>query len=305
MASLSRQPDWELLFCESHKFTVAKFGEQRRFQGMRGTGWTEEERILEATQMLLLSMQERNSMVSFSDKDFALAQGVIGLFLSPTDKYGRRSWCFSKGPKGLKDRLAMAGIDPETQKLTDLAKFRARLKYLNDERCERITKRKLRREQREYSDEYQQPANYGGNPEKPDMLSPFRKRIAAEVECEAGDWSSNDGSYTDSFTKTLMLVHHLTGSAPKWRFARHHLPERDSERILVNAPLITGGSGQVSYEVALPSPDTINLIQGSQALRVYAQPGTNLFVKLSLSFPATMNETIAFVSLSGYFVNVQ
>jgi len=51
----------------------------------------------------------------------------------------------------------------------------------------------------------------GATQKKPDMLSPFRKRIAAEVECEAGDWSSNDGSYTDSFTKTLMLVHHLTG----------------------------------------------------------------------------------------------
>ena len=120
---------------------------------MRGTGWTEEERVLEAIQMLLLYMQERNSMASFSGKDFALAQGIIGLFLSPADKYGRRSWCFSKGPKRLKDRLAIAGIDPETQKPTDLAKFRDRLKYLNDERAERITKRKLRREQSEYSDE--------------------------------------------------------------------------------------------------------------------------------------------------------
>ena len=193
---------------------------------MRGTGWTEEERVLEAIQMLLLYMHDRNSMAAFSGKDLDLALATIGLFLSPTDKYGRRSWCFSKGPKGLKDRLAMAGIDPETQKLTDLAKFRARLKHLNDERAERITKRKLRREQREYSDEYEQPANYGRNPKKPDMLSPFRKRIAAQVECEAGDWSSNEGSYTESFTKPLPCTAQ-PGRPPNkpWR------PERDSRLI--------------------------------------------------------------------------
>jgi hypothetical protein len=144
---------------------------------MRGTGWTEEERVLEAIQMLLLYMQERNSMVSFSGKDLDLALATTGLFLGPTDKYGRRSCCFSKGPKGLKDRLTMAGIDPETQKLTDLAKFRTRLKYLNDERAERITKRKLRREQREYSDEYEQPANHGRNPKSPICSAPFGRGL--------------------------------------------------------------------------------------------------------------------------------
>jgi hypothetical protein len=62
---------------------------------MRGTGWTEEERVLEAIQMLLLYMRERNSMAAFSGKDLDLALTTIGLFLSPADKYGRRSWCFS------------------------------------------------------------------------------------------------------------------------------------------------------------------------------------------------------------------
>jgi len=220
MASLSRQPDWELLFCESHKFTVAKFGEQRRFQGMRGTGWTEEERVLEAIQMLLLYMHDRNSMAAFSGKDLDLALATIGLFLSPTDKYGRRSWCFSKGPKGLKDRLAMAGIDPETQKLTDLAKFRARLKHLNDERAERITKRKLRREQREYSDEYEQPVTYGRNPKKARHAQPLSEEDYRRGGVRSRRLVEQRG---DSFTKPLPCTAQARRPPNKpWR------PERDS-----------------------------------------------------------------------------
>ena len=69
-------------------------------------------------------------------------------------------------------------------------------------------------------------------------------------------------------------------------------------QIEVTGPLITGGQGVAAYALLIPP----GVIRGSQALRLYAQPGTNL----KIIFEGTGGpRSRAFVSLSGYFVNAQ
>jgi hypothetical protein len=69
-------------------------------------------------------------------------------------------------------------------------------------------------------------------------------------------------------------------------------------QIEVTGPLITGGQGVASYALLIPP----GVIRGSQALRLYAQPGTNL----NIIFEGTGGpRSRAFVSVSGYFVNAQ
>jgi hypothetical protein len=77
---------------------------------MRGTGWTEEERVLEAIQMLLLYMQERNSMAPFSGKDLDLALATIGLFLSPHRQIWAAQLVFQQRTKGA-ERSSSDGWD--------------------------------------------------------------------------------------------------------------------------------------------------------------------------------------------------
>jgi hypothetical protein len=72
--------------------------------------------------------------------------------------------------------------------------------------------------------------------------------------------------------------------------------------LLVTGPLITGGQGQVAYTLVLPPPDSHGIRAGTQALRLYVQPGPNLTP--SASTQSLLNTAIS-VSLSGYFVDAQ
>jgi hypothetical protein len=63
-------------------------------------------------------------------------------------------------------------------------------------------------------------------------------------------------------------------------------------------PLITGGQSSMPYALVVPP----NAIGASQAVRLYAQPGTNILV--GTEFPSTTNQSIR-VALSGYTVKAQ
>jgi hypothetical protein len=78
----------------------------------------------------------------------------------------------------------------------------------------------------------------------------------------------------------------------------------------VSGPALPGGEpipdGMVtcSYQLVLPPPSTGNFAQhaGSQALRLYAYPGTQLVIRY-MAEVSVLNE--ANVAVSGYFVNAQ
>jgi len=68
----------------------------------------------------------------------------------------------------------------------------------------------------------------------------------------------------------------------------------------VTNPLITGGQSSLSYFLVLPPPSA-GSVQGSQELRLYAQPGTTLLVSAGFSGTGTQFR----VHISGYFVAAQ
>jgi len=72
--------------------------------------------------------------------------------------------------------------------------------------------------------------------------------------------------------------------------------------IAVNGPKIDGTRGLIAYPMAIPPPSANGIYSGSQALRLYAQPGTTLTVEAGASGGST---TQLIVSLSGYFVDAQ
>ena len=43
------------------------------------------------------------------------------------------------------------------------------------------------------------------------------------------EWLRNTFEFFQRLRRMLMLVHHLAGSTPEWRFSRHHLPKRDTQ----------------------------------------------------------------------------
>lgn len=75
--------------------------------------------------------------------------------------------------------------------------------------------------------------------------------------------------------------------------------------ISVIGPNITGGQGLATYQLVIPptSPGAVGAI-GSQALRLYAQPGTSVDINVDLDVAAANTTTVS-VDLSGYFVNAQ
>jgi hypothetical protein len=69
-------------------------------------------------------------------------------------------------------------------------------------------------------------------------------------------------------------------------------------------PPITGGSTPVAVDhyLVMPPPNSVGVIQGAQALRLYAQPGTIVSFTVGTSSTDTGRPTLL-VSISGYFVN--
>jgi hypothetical protein len=65
------------------------------------------------------------------------------------------------------------------------------------------------------------------------------------------------------------------------------------------------GTGPVSYELVPPPPNAVGFSVGNQALRLYAQPGTNLAVEFSVTASNPNTPPFVVVSLSGYLVNAQ
>jgi hypothetical protein len=76
----------------------------------------------------------------------------------------------------------------------------------------------------------------------------------------------------------------------------------DSLSIGVIDPVITGRQGSVDHFLVIPPPNSAGIIQGSQALRRYAQPGTILGVNQSVSGNGPKSFAVSF---SGYFVSAQ
>ena len=70
--------------------------------------------------------------------------------------------------------------------------------------------------------------------------------------------------------------------------------------IRVSGPGITSNHGTCVYELTLPPASNPNYQAGSQALRLYAQPGT----PLEMIAQATSSATVE-VTLCGYFVDAQ
>jgi hypothetical protein len=70
--------------------------------------------------------------------------------------------------------------------------------------------------------------------------------------------------------------------------------------IAVSGPEITGDQITCEYYLTLPPGSKPNFQAGSQALRLYAQPGTSLVIIGQAISSATVD-----VSLSGYFVDAQ
>ena len=68
-------------------------------------------------------------------------------------------------------------------------------------------------------------------------------------------------------------------------------------------PIITGGTDQLTYDLVIPPPNSLGETHGSQALRLYAQPGFDVI--LGFSVTSSSGPSILSVSLSGYFVNAQ
>jgi hypothetical protein len=77
--------------------------------------------------------------------------------------------------------------------------------------------------------------------------------------------------------------------------------------ITVTGNLLQGGRGSVLYSLAIPPPDELGKFHGSQAVRLYAQPGTNLRIACAVSnFTSPVDVNFgANVSISGYLVNAQ
>jgi hypothetical protein len=86
--------------------------------------------------------------------------------------------------------------------------------------------------------------------------------------------------------------------------------------ISVNGPHIDGSTGPLEYQLLIPSdvasraggafPFVNNdavIFNGSQLLRLYAQPGTTIIVRFTAATPDPSILASASVSLSGYFVN--
>jgi hypothetical protein len=79
----------------------------------------------------------------------------------------------------------------------------------------------------------------------------------------------------------------------------------ESLSINVTGNQINGGQGQAFYYLVIPPPNAAGEFHGSQALRVYAQPGTSLVVTFAVTASDPNNPAGVEVSLSGYFVNAQ
>jgi hypothetical protein len=78
----------------------------------------------------------------------------------------------------------------------------------------------------------------------------------------------------------------------------------DNLHLRVTGNLITGGGqGTVDHYLVIPPPTSSGTIQGGQALRLYAQPGTTLSVFSAVGGPGSISSFL--VSLSGYFVSAQ
>jgi hypothetical protein len=81
--------------------------------------------------------------------------------------------------------------------------------------------------------------------------------------------------------------------------------------ITVTENLITGWpntTGTATYELAIPPAIPPGLFVNSQALHLYAQPGSTLTVTFTVTPPANggiLGKQSLTVSLSGYFVNAQ
>jgi hypothetical protein len=75
--------------------------------------------------------------------------------------------------------------------------------------------------------------------------------------------------------------------------------------VAVTDPLITGGSGSLNYQLAVPPANSANpfVTVGSQALRLYAQPRTTLSV--SWGAQGGTGNFVLTVHISGYFVSTQ
>ena len=74
---------------------------------------------------------------------------------------------------------------------------------------------------------------------------------------------------------------------------------------VIGKPLTGAQQASIPYDLNLPPPDSTGQINGSQALRVYAQPGTLLNVDFSAVSFDPHNPPIVDVSLSGYLVSAQ
>jgi hypothetical protein len=58
-------------------------------------------------------------------------------------------------------------------------------------------------------------------------LQKFARVLEALRRATSGLWDTFE--FIERQRCVQMLVHHFTRSAPKWRFSRYHLPERDTE----------------------------------------------------------------------------
>jgi hypothetical protein len=61
------------------------------------------------------------------------------------------------------------------------------------------------------------------------ILEPLPGVFLKERLKENDEWLWRTFEFFERQGRVLMLVHHLTWSAPEWRFSRYHLPERDTE----------------------------------------------------------------------------
>ena len=75
--------------------------------------------------------------------------------------------------------------------------------------------------------------------------------------------------------------------------------------ITVHGTDITGGPGAVDYSLLIPPANAAGITSSSQALRVYAQPGTPLTVNVMLTTTNPSSSFLTSVTLSGFFVNAQ
>jgi hypothetical protein len=142
--------------------------------------------VLAQVEMFISYLQAHDRVPDAGKIDRAIARRMMLFYLREEDRFGRRKW---QPGRGWKENLLQAGYDTDSGTLQDHAKWAAAIRQAEKEEKGRKEERKLRKyEQMEAS--VTGAAN--GYPEitrhntKPDLLSPFRKRVRME-EAREGD----------------------------------------------------------------------------------------------------------------------